>query len=56
MEGKDITSKTLLSIHKEAEKHFENTTYSQRDYDQWIIAKLSGKIIELEKIIQDRGK
>ena len=56
MANDEIQNKTLKEISEEADKHFSNTTYSQRQYDQWVIAKMAAKIVELEKIIQDRAK
>lgn len=49
-----IKSPTLAEIQAEVDKEIEEKEMSQRQADQYTIAKLSGKIVELERIIQDK--
>jgi hypothetical protein len=50
-----VKSPTLAELRAEIEEELEGKDVSQRQHDQYTIAKLSGKIVELEAIIQKKG-
>lgn len=57
MEGnREIENKTLAEIKQECDDYAKEHNLSQHQADQYTIGKLSEKVIELEKIIQDRAK
>ena len=53
-----IKNKTLAEIQAEVDAEFEkeNRQYTQSEYDNFTIYKMAQKIVELEKIIQDRAQ
>jgi len=50
-----VKSPTLAELQSEIDKELDGKDVSQRQHDQYTIAKLSGKIVELEAIIQKKG-